>query len=129
MFPCRNLRQAESAGHLLPRLDHGPWLNAPWGLALAPLDFGRFSHDLLIEQFAGGGTTESSGFIAAYDLATGKSMDCCRMPVVSRWPLMISGRLARQTLRRPAQILMKSRPQRSISQRVPDKALVVYLDI
>jgi hypothetical protein len=41
-------------------------------LALAPLDFGRFSHDLLIGQFAGGGDTQSSGFIAAYDLATGK---------------------------------------------------------
>ena len=41
-------------------------------MARAPLDFGRFSHDLLIEQFAGGGDTESSGFIAAYDLATGK---------------------------------------------------------
>jgi len=39
---------------------------------LAPLDFGRFSHDLLIGQFAGGGDTQSSGFIAAYDLATGK---------------------------------------------------------
>jgi len=62
----------DSTGHLLRRLEHGPWLNAPWGVALAPLDFGRFSHDLLIGQFAGGGTTESSGFIAAYDLATGK---------------------------------------------------------
>jgi hypothetical protein len=41
-------------------------------VALAPLDFGRFSHDLLIGQFAGGGDTQSSGFIAAYDLATGK---------------------------------------------------------
>jgi hypothetical protein len=41
-------------------------------VALAPLDFGRFSHDLLIGQFAGGGDTRSSGFIAAYDLATGK---------------------------------------------------------
>ena len=40
-------------------------------MALAPLDFGRFSHDLLIGQFAGGGDTQSSGFIAAYDLATG----------------------------------------------------------
>jgi hypothetical protein len=39
---------------------------------LAPLDFGNFSHDLLIGQFAGGGDTESSGFIAAYDLATGQ---------------------------------------------------------
>jgi uncharacterized protein (TIGR03118 family) len=56
----------------LQRLEHGDWLNAPWGVALAPLDFGRFSHDLLIGQFAGGGDTESSGFIAAYDLATGK---------------------------------------------------------
>src|SRR5712664_2765279 len=61
-----------STGRLLQRLEHGDWLNAPWGVALAPLDFGRFSHDLLIGQFAGGGDTESSGFIAAYDLATGK---------------------------------------------------------
>jgi uncharacterized protein (TIGR03118 family) len=61
-----------SAGRLLRRLEHGDWLNAPWGVALAPLDFGRFSHDLLIGQFAGGGDTQSSGFIAAYDLATGK---------------------------------------------------------
>jgi uncharacterized protein (TIGR03118 family) len=59
-------------GRLLQRLQHGDWLNAPWGVALAPLDFGRFSHDLLIGQFAGGGDTQSSGFIAAYDLATGK---------------------------------------------------------
>ena len=61
-----------STGRLLQRLEHGDWLNAPWGVALAPLDFGRFSHDLLIGQFAGGGDTQSSGFIAAYDLATGK---------------------------------------------------------
>ena len=61
-----------STGRLLRRLEHGDWLNAPWGVALAPLDFGRFSHHLLIGQFAGGGDTQSSGFIAAYDLATGK---------------------------------------------------------
>lgn len=61
-----------SAGRLEQRLEHGDWLNAPWGVALAPLDFGRFSHDLLIGQFAGGGNTQSSGFIAAYDLVTGK---------------------------------------------------------
>jgi uncharacterized protein (TIGR03118 family) len=61
-----------STGRLLQRLEHGDWLNAPWGVALAPLDFGRFSHDLLIGQFAGGGDTQSSGFVAAYDLATGK---------------------------------------------------------
>jgi hypothetical protein len=31
-----------------------------------------FSHDLLIRQFAGGGTTESNGSTAARNLATGK---------------------------------------------------------
>lgn len=61
-----------SSGKLLTRLEHGDWLNSPWGLTLAPLDFGRFSHDLLVGQFGGGGTTPSAGVIAAYDLATGK---------------------------------------------------------
>ncbi|MGA7832670.1 MAG: TIGR03118 family protein [Terracidiphilus sp.] len=61
-----------SEGRLLKRLEHGWWLNAPWGVALAPDDFGRYSHDLLIGQFAGGGTTQASGYIAAYDLASGR---------------------------------------------------------
>jgi uncharacterized protein (TIGR03118 family) len=60
-----------ASGKLLQRLQHGNWLNAPWGVALAPLDFGTYSHDLLIGQFAGGSTTEFGGTIAAYDLATG----------------------------------------------------------
>jgi uncharacterized protein (TIGR03118 family) len=61
-----------STGQLLQRLEHGSWLNVPWGVALAPLDFGRFSHDLLVGQFGNAGNTESAGFIAAYDMATGK---------------------------------------------------------
>jgi uncharacterized protein (TIGR03118 family) len=52
------------SGRLLRRLEHGAWLNAPWGLALAPGDFGAFSHNLLVGQFG-------SGEIAAYDVATG----------------------------------------------------------
>jgi uncharacterized protein (TIGR03118 family) len=73
-----------SSGRFLQRLEHGDWLNAPWGVALAPLDFGRFSHDLLIGQFAGGGDTPSSGVIAAYDLATGKFDGCCWTQAASR---------------------------------------------
>jgi uncharacterized protein (TIGR03118 family) len=61
-----------ASGKLLRRLQHGDWLNSPWGVALAPLDFGAYSHDLLVAQFAGGGTTQSSGYIAAYDMATGR---------------------------------------------------------
>ncbi|WP_035358630.1 TIGR03118 family protein [Edaphobacter aggregans] len=59
-------------GRLIQRLEHGDWLNAPWGVALAPQDFGAFSHDLLIGQFAGGGITQGSGTIAIYDLVTGQ---------------------------------------------------------
>jgi uncharacterized protein (TIGR03118 family) len=61
-----------SKGKLLRRMEHGDWLNAPWGVALAPLDFGRFSHCLLVSNFSAGGTTQSAGFISAYDLDTGK---------------------------------------------------------
>jgi uncharacterized protein (TIGR03118 family) len=61
-----------SKGTLLRRLEHGDWLNAPWGVTLAPLDFGRFSHSLLVSNFAAGGTTQSAGFISAYDLDTGE---------------------------------------------------------
>src|SRR5262249_19271076 len=53
-----------AGGRLLRRLQHGPWLNAPWGLALAPSDFGAFSHNLLVGEFR-------SGEISAYDVATG----------------------------------------------------------
>jgi uncharacterized protein (TIGR03118 family) len=53
------------SGRLQRRLEHGDWLNAPWGLVLAPSDFGAFSHDLLVGQFG-------SGEIAAYDVTTGR---------------------------------------------------------
>jgi len=51
-------------GRLVQRLEHGDWLNAPWGLVLAPGDFGAFSHHLLVGQFG-------SGEIAAYNAVTG----------------------------------------------------------
>ena len=54
------------------RLEHGDWLNVPWGVVLAPLDFGRYSRDLLVGQFGGGRNSESAGLIAGYDLASGR---------------------------------------------------------
>jgi uncharacterized protein (TIGR03118 family) len=54
-----------SEGKLLQRLESGPWFNAPWGVALAPQDFGFFSHDLLIGNRFG-------GTIAAFDVASGR---------------------------------------------------------
>jgi uncharacterized protein (TIGR03118 family) len=52
-------------GKLIQRLERGPWLRAPWGVALAPQDFGFFSHDLLIGNRFG-------GTIAAFDVVSGK---------------------------------------------------------
>jgi uncharacterized protein (TIGR03118 family) len=43
-----------SKGRLLQRIQHGSWFNAPWGIALAPANFGEFSHTLLVGNFRGG---------------------------------------------------------------------------
>jgi uncharacterized protein (TIGR03118 family) len=52
-------------GRLLRSFEHVDALNAPWGLALAPGDFGSFSHHLLVGQFG-------SGEILAYNIETGR---------------------------------------------------------
>jgi uncharacterized protein (TIGR03118 family) len=51
-------------GDLVLHLKSGRWLNAPWGLALAPGGFGKDSGRLLVGQFG-------SGEIATYDLDHG----------------------------------------------------------
>src|SRR5712671_2534703 len=52
-------------GRLLLRLEHGDWFNAPWGLTLAPSDFGKFSRKIIVGQFG-------SGEILAFDAITGR---------------------------------------------------------
>jgi len=51
-------------GHLLQRLVSRGALNSPWGLAMAPDGFGRFSGDLLVGNFG-------DGTINAYNPSTG----------------------------------------------------------
>jgi uncharacterized protein (TIGR03118 family) len=51
-------------GNLIRRVVSQGALNAPWGMALAPAGFGKFSNRLLIGNFG-------DGTINAYDLATG----------------------------------------------------------
>jgi uncharacterized protein (TIGR03118 family) len=52
-------------GQLLQRFETGPLLDAPWGIAQAPTDFGSFSHSILVSQFG-------SGQILAFDAITGQ---------------------------------------------------------
>jgi uncharacterized protein (TIGR03118 family) len=54
----------DTSGHLLQRLVSGGALNSPWGLALAPANFGNFSNDLLVGNFG-------DGTINAYNPTTG----------------------------------------------------------
>lgn len=59
-------------GHLIRRIaTRGP-LNAPWGLALAPANFGRFSNMLLVGNFG-------DGHISAYDPVTSEFRGQLRM--------------------------------------------------
>ena len=44
----------DTSGNFIRRVASGGELNSPWGLALAPDDFGRFSGDLLVGNFGDG---------------------------------------------------------------------------
>jgi uncharacterized protein (TIGR03118 family) len=52
------------AGKLIHRLQYAGWMNAPWGMALAPAGFGNLSGMVLVGQFG-------SGAILAFDANTG----------------------------------------------------------
>jgi uncharacterized protein (TIGR03118 family) len=54
----------DTAGNLVKQLVRGGALNAPWGMALAPSNFGTYSGKLLVANFG-------DGKINAYDTATG----------------------------------------------------------
>ncbi|MEO7702180.1 MAG: TIGR03118 family protein [Opitutus sp.] len=51
-------------GRLLRKLRTGPWMNAPWGVALAPDGFGQFSGRVLVAMFG-------DGNIAGFDAQNG----------------------------------------------------------
>jgi uncharacterized protein (TIGR03118 family) len=47
------------------RLEHGKWMNSPWGVTLAPDRFGNMSGRLLVGNFG-------SGQIASFDVESGE---------------------------------------------------------
>jgi uncharacterized protein (TIGR03118 family) len=69
-------------GRLVLRLQHGLFLNAPWGIAMAPGDFGGFSHRLLVGNFG-------DGHINAFNAVTGKFDGTLQDPLGQ--PLSIDG--------------------------------------
>jgi uncharacterized protein (TIGR03118 family) len=69
-------------GRFLTQLQNGDWFNAPWGVAMAPEDFGEFSHSLLIGNFG-------SGKIAAFNPVTFQFRGFMKNPDNS--PIVIDG--------------------------------------
>jgi uncharacterized protein (TIGR03118 family) len=52
-----------------------PDLASPWGIALAPANFGEFSNDLLVANFAYGNLSSAGGEINVYNPTTGAFLD------------------------------------------------------
>jgi uncharacterized protein (TIGR03118 family) len=59
------------SGKKLLQLEHGSFLDAPWGMAIAPSDFGPYTHSILVGNFG-------SGMIAAFNPVTGRFQDFLR---------------------------------------------------
>jgi len=72
----------DTSGHLLQRLIQGNHLNAPWGIALAPGDFGVFSNALIVGNFG-------DGQLHAFDPDSGKYLG--EMKDESGKPIVIDG--------------------------------------
>jgi len=72
----------DANGNLLQRVALRGFLNAPWGIALAPAGFGTFAGRLLVGNFG-------DGRINAFDLATGRWVGM--LTGTDRRPLSIDG--------------------------------------
>ena len=61
----------DTSGRLIRRLQHGKFLDSPWGVAVAPSTWGRFAGDILVGQF-------KSGQIAIYNAKGGSFLGLLR---------------------------------------------------
>ena len=86
----------DSNGKLLRRVSTGGRLNAPWGMATAPADFGRFSNSLLVGNFG-------DGRISSFDARSGEFIGQLREPdgrrvaISGLWGLAFGNGLSNQS--------------------------------
>jgi uncharacterized protein (TIGR03118 family) len=78
----------DTAGKLLRRVASKEKLNSPWGLALAPPDFGFFSGDLLVGNFGDG---KINAFDPGADEHNGEYEERCQLHSADAPPLVIDG--------------------------------------
>jgi uncharacterized protein (TIGR03118 family) len=63
-------------GRKIGHLQHGEWMNAPWGVVWTPRDFGRFGNSILVGNFG-------SGWIAAFNGFTHEFLGFLEQPTTS----------------------------------------------
>ena len=49
-------------GRIEGHLQHGPWMDSPWGVVWTPRDFGEFSNTILVGNFGSGQIAAFNGF-------------------------------------------------------------------
>jgi uncharacterized protein (TIGR03118 family) len=54
-------------GKHIGHLQHGPWMNAPWGVVWTPRDFGKFSNSILVGNFRSGWIASFNGFTHKFE--------------------------------------------------------------
>jgi uncharacterized protein (TIGR03118 family) len=74
----------DASGHLLQRVAGGGKLNAPWGVALAPANFGQLSNRLLVGNFG-------DGSVIAYSLDQHRHNPGTRLRQTDGSPVHIDG--------------------------------------
>ena len=75
-----------TAGTFMSRLVSGGQLNAPWGLAIAPANFGDYANDLLVGNFGDGAVNAFNPTTGAY-IATLNNVDGTPIVIPNLWAL------------------------------------------
>jgi uncharacterized protein (TIGR03118 family) len=75
----------DTDGNFLQRFATGGPLNNPWGMAIAPAEFGKFSNALLVGNFNEGNPANGPGLINAFNLSTGLFWERCWEPIAIRY--------------------------------------------
>jgi uncharacterized protein (TIGR03118 family) len=55
------------SGKHIGHLEHGPWMNSPWGVVWTPRDFGTFSNSILVGNFGSGWIAAFNGFTYKFE--------------------------------------------------------------
>ena len=75
-----------TSGRLISRLQHGWWMNSPWGVVWTPRDFGEYSNAILVGNFGSGQIAAFNGFTGKF-IALVKNPDDSVMTIDGLWAL------------------------------------------